>query len=270
MPELQPPKLHVPTPDVLARPAAAAPVRYVELHCKTNFSFLEGASHPDELAEQAARLGYGGMAVTDRNSLAGAVRAHVAARKFGLKLIVGAEITMIDAGPILLWAMNREGYGRLCRLLTRGRRQAPKGECRLGFADVALHSAGLLAGVLLPRADLARSELQRWRDVFGDRTYAVAELHRGPCDRRRLEEWDHAARAARAALGRGRRSLPRRQPALSSRRAHGHSLEDDRRRAGKCPLSQRRTTAAGDRRNRGAVRRVFRRRPAHRRSRRPR
>ena len=108
-------------------------MRYVELHCKTNFSFLEGASHPDELVAQAARLGYAGIAVTDRNSLAGAVRAHVAAKEAGLKLIVGAEITMDDAGPVLLWAMNREGYGRLCQLLTRGRRQAPKGECRLSF-----------------------------------------------------------------------------------------------------------------------------------------
>ena len=69
------------------------PVRYVELHCKTNFSFLEGASHPDELVAQAAGLGYAGMAVTDRNSLAGEVRAHVAAKEAGLKLVVGAEIT---------------------------------------------------------------------------------------------------------------------------------------------------------------------------------
>ena len=75
-------------------PAVTAPVRYFELHCKTNFSFLEGASHPDELVAEAARLGYAGMAVTDRNSLAGAVRAHVAAREAGLKLVIGAEITL--------------------------------------------------------------------------------------------------------------------------------------------------------------------------------
>ena len=86
---------------------ATPPVRYVELHCKTNFSFLEGASHPDELVAQAAELGYAGMAVTDRNSLAGAVRAHVAAKEAGLKLVVGAEVTLVDASPILLWAMNR-------------------------------------------------------------------------------------------------------------------------------------------------------------------
>ncbi len=106
---------------------ATPPIRYVELHCKTNFSFLEGASHPDELVNRAAALGYAGLAITDRNSVAGVVRAHVAARKVGLKLIIGAEVTLADAGPILLWAMNREGYGRLCRLLTRGRRLAPEG-----------------------------------------------------------------------------------------------------------------------------------------------
>jgi error-prone DNA polymerase len=179
---------------------ARAAVHYVELHCKTNFSFLEGASHPDEIAIEASRLGYAGMAVTDRNSLAGAVRAHVAARQSGLKLVVGAEITLSDAGPVLLWAMNRDGYGRLCRLLTLGRRRAPKGECRLEFADVAAHSSGLLLGVLLPLAGELRSELSRWREIFQDRTYAMAELHHGLGDSRRLVEWQCAGRAARVPL----------------------------------------------------------------------
>jgi error-prone DNA polymerase len=200
MPELPFSKLHVPrTPEV--RPSQTTPaVRYVELHCKTNFSFLEGASHPDELVIQASRLGYSGMAVTDRNSVAGAVRTHVAAKGAGLKLVVGAEITLVDASPVLLWAMNRQGYGRLCRLLTRGRRQAPKGECRLAFADVAEHASDLLIGVLLPKAGDPASELPRWREVFTDRAYAVAELHRGLDDRRRLERWQRAAHDARAPL----------------------------------------------------------------------
>src|SRR5580658_5031371 len=150
MPEQPPAKLYVPRPVGDLPPVATPPVRYVELHCKTNFSFLEGASHPNELVAQAASLGYAGMAVTDRNSLAGVVRAHIAAKEAGFKLLIGAEITLDDARPILLWAMNRDGYGRLCRLLTRGRRQAPKGECSLAFADVAEHASGLLAGVLLP------------------------------------------------------------------------------------------------------------------------
>jgi len=200
MPEQQHAKLYAPAPVSDLLPRAAPPVRYVELHCKTNFSFLEGASHPDELVNQATMRGYAGLAITDRNSVAGVVRTHVAAKKVGLKLMIGAEVTLADASPVLLWAMNREGYGRLCRLLTRGRRLAPKGECHLGFADVAEHSDGLLLGVLLPLARDLSSDLPRWRDAFPDRTYAVAELHRGPCDARRLGQWQRAAQAARVPL----------------------------------------------------------------------
>ena len=200
MPEHPPSKLHRPAPAAGPPPAVSPPVRYVELHCKTNFSFLEGASHPDELAAEAAKLGYAGLAVTDRNSLAGAVRAHVAARETGLKLVIGAELTTTDADPVLLWAMDRGGYGRLCRLLTRGRRQAPKGECRLAFADVAEHAQGLILGVLMPAAGDIPSSLPRWREVFPDRTYSVAELHRGHDDGRRLDRWRRAAQSARVPM----------------------------------------------------------------------
>ncbi len=200
MPDQPPRKLHRPERPPPIASAVSPPVRYVELHCKTNFSFLEGASHPDELVAEAARLGHAGLAVTDRNSVAGVVRAHVAAKEAGLKLIVGADITLDDAGPILLWAMDRGGYGRLCRLITRGRRQAPKGQCRLSFADVAEHAAGLLAGVLLSAEEEPASGLARWREVFVDRTYAVAELHRGVGDGLRFLRWQQAARAANVPL----------------------------------------------------------------------
>ena len=123
------------------------PSMYAELHAKTNFSFLEGASHPDELVRRAAELEYRALAVTDRNSLAGVVRGHGAAKDVGLKLIVGAEITPDDAPPLVLWATDRAAYGRLARLITLGRRRAPKGECRLRFDDIAGHAEGLLAGV---------------------------------------------------------------------------------------------------------------------------
>jgi len=121
---------------------------YAELHAKTNFSFLEGASHPDELVERAAELGYAALAITDRNSLAGVVRAHVAAKDTGLKLLVGAEITPEDAPPVVLLPTDRAAYGRLASLITRGRRRAEKGECSLTFADVAEMSEGILACVL--------------------------------------------------------------------------------------------------------------------------
>ncbi len=172
--------------------------RYAELHCRTNFSFLEGASHADELVNRAAELGYTALAVTDRNSLAGVVRAHVAAKSAGLHLLVGAEITPEDAPPIVVWAMDRSGYGRLARLLTVGRRAAPKGECRLGLSDIADHALGLLAGV--PLGSASATDLCRYRDIFADRCYALAELHRGVDDRARLHSFVQMARVAGVSL----------------------------------------------------------------------
>src|SRR5260221_4796065 len=104
---------------------------YAELHCKTNFSFLEGAAHPDELVARAAELGYFALAVTDRESLAGVVRAHRTAKELDFKLLIGSEIHPTDARPDVLWATDRPAYGRLCRLLTVGRRRAVKGKCQL-------------------------------------------------------------------------------------------------------------------------------------------
>ncbi len=109
---------------------------YAELHCLTNFSFLRGASHPEELAARAAALGYRALAVTDECSLAGVVRAHQAAKEAGLKLIVGCELRLAEGDRLVLLARDREGYAALCRLITRGRRAAPKGEYRLARADL--------------------------------------------------------------------------------------------------------------------------------------
>ena len=134
---------------VLRRSDGASRIRYAELHCATNFSFLEGASHGEELVAQAAELGLAALAITDRNSVAGVVRAHIAAKEIGVKIVIGALVTPINAPPVLLWATDRTAYGRLSRLLTVGRRAAPKGECRLTFDDIAGHAPGLLARVLM-------------------------------------------------------------------------------------------------------------------------
>jgi error-prone DNA polymerase len=97
-------------------------MRYAELQVTTNFSFLEGASHPHELVVRAAELGLSAIAVTDRNSLAGIVRAHLAARELDVKLIVGCRLTFMDGTPDLLcYPKDRAAYGRLCRLLTVGK-----------------------------------------------------------------------------------------------------------------------------------------------------
>src|SRR5262245_54932435 len=225
MPEQPDPKL--PIPPKLRKQSGLAPVPYAELHCRTNFSFLEGASHPHELVERAAELGYVALAVTDRESVTGVVRAHVAAKEVGLKLLIGSSVHPVDGPAMLLWVTDRNGYRKLCRLLTLGRRSAPKGECRLTFDDVAAHSSGLLAGVIMdsrphaPREEFltpsVRStiELGRCREVVGDRCYAVAELNRGPVDRRRvrdLREWAAEGRVPLVAANDVHYHIPRRRP----------------------------------------------------------
>ncbi len=176
-----------------------APARYAELSCLTNYSFLQAASHPDELVQRAADLHYAALAITDRNSLAGVVRAHAAAKPLGLKLLIGAEVTSENGSPVILLAMNRTGYGRLARLLTVGKRRTTKGECLLAASDIARHSDGLLACVLLD-ADQPENrveELHRWREAFGDRCYAMGPLHLGPHDAWLLQRFQHVARQTR-------------------------------------------------------------------------
>lgn len=170
---------------------------YTELHCKTNFTFLTGASHADELVTRATELGYHALAITDTNSLAGVVRAHAAAKETGTKLLVGAEIVPVDAPAVLLWATNRAAYGRLSRLITTGRRRAPKGECHIRLADIEQYASGLIAGILppldLPEAIEAspqsphREGLETYRTIFKDRAHLMLELLRGPQDTLRLE-----------------------------------------------------------------------------------
>src|SRR5688500_5021368 len=125
---------------------AAAAHGYAELDVTTIFSFLRGASHPDETVFTSALLGHRAMAVTDVNTVAGVVRAYEAARRVeGFRLIVGARLVFADGTPdLLVWAPDRAAYGRLCRILTTGRRRASKGECHLSLDDFLEHHAGLL------------------------------------------------------------------------------------------------------------------------------
>ncbi|MEW4564485.1 error-prone DNA polymerase [Bremerella sp. JC770] len=162
---------------------------YAELHCLTNFSFLQAASHPEELVAQASALGYSALAITDRNTLAGIVRAHTAAKDHALKIIVGCEIQPTDGLPVVLWATNREGYANLCRLITLGRRKAPKGECCITVDDVAAHAEGLLAGMVPPIHGESHGleDFYRYREIFGSSGYLLAELYHGPHDHARLD-----------------------------------------------------------------------------------
>src|SRR5215470_5792931 len=110
--------------------------RYAELHCLTNFSFLRGASHPEELVERTAALGYAALAITDECSFAGLVRAHVAAKESALKLILGTEILLNEKTKLVLLATDRRSYGAISSLITIGRRRSKKGLYSLSREDV--------------------------------------------------------------------------------------------------------------------------------------
>lgn len=185
---------------------------YAELHCCSNFSFLRGASHPEELVERAQALGYSALAITDEASLAGVVRAHKAARERGLQLVIGAEFRLADArkpgSRLVLLAQNRAGYGNLSALITLARRRSAKGEYRLYRNDfekpdlVALRSGALPDCLALWIADAdadtdASAEEGRWlASRFPDRSWLAVELHSGPDDAARLATLLELARAS--------------------------------------------------------------------------
>jgi error-prone DNA polymerase len=123
---------------------------YAELQVTTNFSFLRGGSHAEELVAQAKHLGLSAIAVTDRNTLAGVVRAHIAGKDMGLKIIIGARLDLVEGISLLCYSPNRSAYGRLCTLLTMGQRRAEKGRCTLTLEDVALHQQGLIFIIVPP------------------------------------------------------------------------------------------------------------------------
>jgi len=124
--------------------------RYAELQVTTNFSFLRGASHGEELVAQAKALGLEAIAVTDRNTLAGVVRAHIAAKEVGLRLIIGARLDLQDGPSLLCLPRDRAAYGRLSRLLSLGQMRAEKWQCTLFLDDVASHAQGQIFIALAP------------------------------------------------------------------------------------------------------------------------
>lgn len=169
-------------------PSAGRAADYAELQVTSNFSFLRGASHPEELIERAAQLQYRAIAITDHHTMAGMVRAHLAAKQLGIRLVVGSQLPLYEQFPdirtptenktiettpiegverldlllpfsLLLYPVDARGYGRLCKLLTRGKLRAPKGNCFLNVEDVAYHSDHLLAVVVC--RDLAHPALSQ-------------------------------------------------------------------------------------------------------------
>ena len=234
------------------------PPRYAELHVTSNFSFLQGASHPEELVRTAHALGYAGIAITDHATLAGIVRAHGAAKEVGIPLIVGATLTTIDGEALVVWAENRAGYTNLCRLLSIGYGGIPaeRGQeqregtaaasamaededdrgpvsCRLSRASVAAHAAGLRAGVPLAAVDGDWRRLAAWREVFGERVCGLAEVALEGDDAVRLDRFARACRRARVevvAAGDVRCHIRARLPLLDALTAvrHGGTIEEVR------------------------------------------
>ncbi|MFQ5955715.1 MAG: error-prone DNA polymerase, partial [Kiloniellales bacterium] len=155
---------------------------YAELQVTSNFSFLTGASHPEELVERAAALGHRAVAIADLNSLAGVVRAHKAAREAGIQLLVGARLAPVDGPELLCFPTDRAAYGRLARLLTLGKRRAPKGACRLGLDDLYAHGEGQVLVALPPAAPDATlaARLEAMQRRFSGALYLAANhLYRG-------------------------------------------------------------------------------------------
>jgi error-prone DNA polymerase len=172
---------------------------YAELFCFSNFTFLHGASHAEELAERAAQLGYAGLAVTDECSLAGVVRAHVATKEVGLPLIIGSyfQLRNADGSPafgLILLAQNREGYGNLSELITLARMRAPKGEYRLTPHDLSrpdrdnAHLRGMpdCLAILVPpfpaKEEALEAQIEWLDETFPDRAWVGLVLHQRAMD----------------------------------------------------------------------------------------
>ena len=153
-------------------------LQYAELHCLSNYSFLRGASHPEELIAAAKSLKYHAIAITDECSMAGAVKAHVAAKTHQIKLLIGSEFHLLDDIKLVLLAKNRKGYGAICHLISIGRRRASKGEYELRLDDVT-NTNDDVAVIWLPdihALDNQWAMAKRLNRHFGRHLYIGSEL----------------------------------------------------------------------------------------------
>jgi error-prone DNA polymerase len=169
---------------------------YAELQVTTNYSFLRGASHPEELFAQASQLGLPALGIADRNSLAGLVRAWQASRATGVRLVAGCRLELSDFPPLLVYPTDRDAYARLCRLLSLGKRRAGKASCHLTWADFAAVASGMLTILIKDQPDEALTkQLRQMHEVLGDLAYLALTLRRRPNDLRRLHALAQLAKA---------------------------------------------------------------------------
>jgi error-prone DNA polymerase len=155
---------------------------FAPLWCKSNFSFLQAASHPEELVEAAHALGYRTIGLADLDGVYGVVEAHMKAKELGVHLILGSQVTVDDGSAIVLLAQSREGYANLCRLITKGRMRCEKGKSKVSWTEVCRHATGLLAlwggpESLLTAPAEPMIAARMLREAFGDRLYALLDRH---------------------------------------------------------------------------------------------
>ena len=177
-------------------PPPVTPSPFIELGITSPFSFLRGASDAIELVLEALGQGHDAIGIADRNTLAGVVRMHSACRGAGLRPLIGCRLDLTDAPSLLAYPIDRDGYGRLSRLLSLGKMRAEKGECALSLHDVADHADGI-AFIAWPQNDLDafEADLPRLRDALTSlRHVAASWLYRGD-DNARIERLDRVARA---------------------------------------------------------------------------
>jgi error-prone DNA polymerase len=170
---------------------------YVELQVTSHFSFLRGASSPEELFAAAKLLGHEALGLTDWGSVAGVVRGWDGQKATGVRMIAGARVALTDGPALLLYPTDRPGWSRLTRLLSLGKARGGKGYCILDWSDMAAYAEGLIA-IFLPDQPDARTArlLRELRDLFGARGYCGLSLRRRPDDTARLHGLHALARAA--------------------------------------------------------------------------
>ncbi len=171
------------------------PTRYVELSARTNFSFLRGASRPEDMVRKAKNLGYDALAITDTDGMYGMVRAWLEAKKVGLRLIIGCELTVEDGSIVTVYVENSVGYTNLCKILTLSHGRHKKGEAGIPLADLCAHAEGLWALVFPPYEGA-----QAIAAAFGARASMAIHLHKDGRDRARFAQAEDAARTVGLSL----------------------------------------------------------------------
>jgi len=166
---------------------------YAELHCLSNYSFLRGASTPDELVKRAADCEYRALAITDECSLAGIVKAHIAAKEQGVKLIVGSEFTLTEGLRLVALVPNREAYGELSGLISRARRRSSKGEYVVHLRDIIFHLKRCLLILLPDDTDKQHVHLQQLARLCKNRVWIGVSRLLGNDEWRRFKHRYHIA-----------------------------------------------------------------------------